>query len=235
MPEDDNQTQPPAHQREAFDVGSVAVVNADEPQAAAATPQPPKDPPPLSKIGALAIAKADEQLLEPGEHLVTVIRRHPIGIIGIYAEMLSGILLVVGLVMLAVLGFFVSLSSQTKGLVAAMGVFVIAFLIVILFVATYVYRQCRLVVSDKSVIQVMQKALFNKKISRLSMSNVEDVNVEQKGVLPSMFNYGTLTIQTAGEVDNFVFSMCPTPDTYADRILGARQAYARAFSDDNEN
>ena len=122
-----------------------------------------------------------------------------------------------------------------KGLVAAMGLFVVAFLVAILIISTYVYRQCRLVVSDKSVIQVMQKALFNRKISRLSMSNVEDVNVIQQGVLASMFNFGTLTIQTAGEVDNFVFTLCPSPDIYANRILEARQAYARSFSDEHEN
>lgn len=213
------------HHKEKFELGSVAVVNAD---AQAAAQEPTK---PFSKIGNLALSK-EEKMMEPGEQLVTVVRRHPIGLVGIYAEMLSGILLVVGMVLTAILGFLVSASGQTKGLIAALGLFIIAFLTMILIIAVYVYRKCRLIVTDKSVVQVIQRSFLNRKISRLSMSNVEDVNVEQKGILAMLFNYGTLTIQTAGEVDNFVFKLCPTPDAYANRILEARQAFARAYARD---
>lgn len=223
-PQDQN---PPPRQRETLNVGAVAVVNADQPTASSPAPT-------VSKIGALALYKTDEKLLEPGEHLVTVVRRHPIGIIGIYAEMLVGIIGVIALVLLSIYSFFASLSGASKGLIAAGAVFVVAFLVALLIVSTYVYRQCRLLVSDKSVIQVLQKALFNRKISRLSMSNVEDVNVEQKGILQSMFNYGTLIIQTAGEVDNFVFAYCPNPDGYASRILEARQQFVRSYGEHPE-
>jgi hypothetical protein len=59
---------------------------------------------------------------------------------------------------------------------------------------------------------------------------VEDVSAEQKGFLPTFFNYGTLVVQTAGEMENFVFPYCPNPNKYADRILDARQAYADQHS-----
>jgi uncharacterized membrane protein YdbT with pleckstrin-like domain len=74
----------------------------------------------------------------------------------------------------------------------------------------------------------MQKTLFNRKVSRLSMSNVEDVNEEQRGIIASIFNYGTLTVQTAGTEDNFIFTMCPNPAQLADKIIEARQAYAKS-------
>ena len=221
----DNKTEP----KEAFEIGSIAVTNADAQEPQAQTPDEPK--PMGAKIGALAVSNADEKLLEPGEHLVTVVHRHPIGIIAIYIEMLLGIAGVIALVLLAIFSFFVSISSSAKGMIGAGAVFVVGFLIFILFVATYVYRQCRLVVSDKSVVQVLQKALFNRKVSRLSMSNVEDVNVEQKGILQSLLNYGTLTIQTAGEVDNFVFPLCPHPNDYATRVLEARQQFTKTYRD----
>lgn len=216
-------------QTEALNVGAMAVVHADS--AEPSSPAPSRPSRQASKIGAFAIAKTDEKLLEPGEHLVTVVRRHPIGIIGIYAEMGVGIIGVIGLVLLAIYSFFRSLSGSDKGLIAASALFVVGFLVALLLISTYVYRQCRLIVSDKSVIQVLQKALFNRKISRLSMSNVEDVNVEQQGILQTWFNYGTLTIQTAGEVDNFVFPFCPDPDNYANRILEARQQFVRDYGE----
>ena len=208
--------------KEQLNIGAMAVVHADE---------APAQPPTVNKIGAFSIAKSDEKLLEPGEKLVTIVRRHPIGIVGIYAEMGAGIAAVVAIVLLAIYSFFNNLSSSTKGLIAAGAVFVVAFLVIILLVSVYVYHQCRLVVTDKSVVQILQKALFNRKISRLSMSNVEDVNVTQQGILQTYFNYGTLVIQTAGEVDNFVFAYCPDPDNYANRILEARQQFVRQYGE----
>lgn len=209
--------------KEVFNVGSLAVVNAD------AQPAEAKPANNFNKLGALALSRADLQVLEPGEHLVTVVQRHPIGLVGIYTEMLTGI---VGVMVLAIVGMFVlstHLSGAAKGLIAAGGVLVVGFMIALLLISSYVYRRSKLLVTDKSVVQILQHALFNRKISRLSMSNVEDVNVEQKGLLQSLFNYGTLTIQTAGSEDNFVFTMCPTPDKHAERILEARQSYVRSY------
>ena len=207
----------------------------NEPEPTNASQPAPVPDPAIPKIGALAIATADdEQLLEPGEHLVTVVRRHPIGLVAIYVEMLAGIAAVIAMLLYGILVFFKNNSGSAKGLAAAGAVFVIAFIILLLIISTLVYRRCRLIVTDKSVVQIIQKALFNRKISRLSMSNVEDVNVEQKGILASLFNYGTLTIQTAGQEDNFVFSLCPKPNDLADRILQARQRYAQSLEEGNE-
>ncbi len=187
-----------------------------------------------AKIGAFAINNSDEQMLEPGEQIVTVVHRHPIGIIGIYAEMLFGIVALAVLVFLVSDGFFNQVSGQDLILVGSAAVFIGIFLVVMLVIATYIYRRSRLIVTDKSLVQVIQRALFNKKVSRLSMSNVEDVNVEQKGIMATVLGYGTLTIQTAGQIDNFIFPLCPSPDKYAERILEARQKYAKAHEDQKD-
>jgi uncharacterized membrane protein YdbT with pleckstrin-like domain len=84
------------------------------------------------------------------------------------------------------------------------------------------------------LVQIIQKSLFIRKISRLSFSNVEDVTAEQRGILASIFNYGTLLIQTAGTEDNFEFKYCPTPNKYADEIIEARQRYARSLEEEHE-
>jgi hypothetical protein len=75
--------------------------------------------------------------------------------------------------------------------------------------------------------QITQRSLVNRKISQLSLANVEDSHAEQRGILPTIFNYGTLTIQTAGEMENFIFTLCPNPTKYAEEILEAHQNYAR--------
>jgi hypothetical protein len=190
-----------------------------------AEPQtPPAVPPPITGLS----KNAQEDLLEPGECVLTVVRRSFIGLLGIY--------LVATLAFGAIVTLFITLSPNgfdtSEGLLegGANSIIAVAALLLalILFTVTYIYRQSRLLVTDRSLVQIMQKTLFIRKVSRLSMSNVEDVSEEQRGVLAHLFNYGTLIVQTAGEMENFIFTLCPNPARLADRIIEARQAYAQS-------
>jgi uncharacterized membrane protein YdbT with pleckstrin-like domain len=192
---------------------------------------PPQTPPPLAG----AARSPEEDMLEPGERVLTVVRRSAVGLLGIYLVATAAILAIVGLVIALSPDTFntdsVNISAALSGIIIVGA----TLLVLILFTATYIYKQSRLLVTDKSLVQIMQKTLFNKKVSRLSMSNVEDVSEEQRGFLASFFNYGTLTVQTAGTEDNFVFSLCPNPAKLADRIIEARQAYAKSIEEEQEN
>ncbi len=167
-------------------------------------------------------------ILEQGEEVATIVRRHPIGIVGFYIEGLIGVLLVSGFAYW--MGDILS-GEKNGGIIIASTIIAVAFLVFFLFVATYVYRQCRILVTDRSLVQVMQKSLFIRKVSRLSLSNVEDVSAESRGILASIFGYGTLMIQTAGALENFEFSHCPNPSFYADQIIEARQRYALSLQE----
>jgi hypothetical protein len=202
----------------AFEVGSIAVENSDKNSSHPST----------NNIGSVAVKNADEKLVEPGEIIEKVVHRHPIGIVGIYAEMIIGILVVLVGVGLAFNDTFGTLPSGAKAWISLAALLLISFLVIILLISAFVYRASRIILTDQSLVAVVQQALFARKISRLSMSNVEDVTAEQKGILQSVFNFGTLTIQTAGQEDNFIFPFCPKPNDVADEILQARQAYARA-------
>jgi membrane protein YdbS with pleckstrin-like domain len=195
-------------------------------------PQPaPATPPPLSGISK---SFADD-MLEPGESILTVVHRSLVGLVGIY--------LVAIVAVGAILVLFITLSPDTfdtssnniSPQLSAIMIVAAVLLVLILFTATYVYRQSRLLITDRSLVQIMQKTLFNRKVSRLSMSNVEDVNEEQRGIISGLFNYGTLTIQTAGTEDNFVFTLCPNPTRLADKIIEARQAYAEKLKEEDQS
>ncbi len=194
---------------------------------------PPSMMPPINMSRRPEI-KGSEDLLEPGEQVVVVVRKHPIGIVGIYVEALVGLLVVFGLFLAIAPDFFNGLSDQAYKVLVGIIIFGLAVLILFLFIATYVYRQSRLIVTDRSLVQILQKSLFIRKISRLSMSNVEDVTAEERGMLSTIFDYGTITVQTAGTLENFIFPYCPTPAKYADQIIEARQRYARALEEEHE-
>jgi membrane protein YdbS with pleckstrin-like domain len=190
----------------------------------------PAAPPPIVGIS----KKPEEDMLEPGESILTVVHRSVIGLIGIYMVASIALLAIVGLVIALSPDTFRTSDNELSGSLMAVIALAAVLLGLILFAATYIYRQSRLLVTDRSLVQIMQKTLFIRKVSRLSMSNVEDVSEEQRGILANIFGYGTLTVQTAGTMENFIFTLCPNPAKLADRIIEARQAYAKSVQEENE-
>ncbi len=193
--------------------------------------QAPPDPRPIPP--ARPQFKPHSDLLRSDEHMIITIRRHPLGIVLIYLESLIGILAFIAVAIIVAPTVLNSLAPNTRSLVVGAAILALAILIFVLLVATYVYRQSRLLITDQSVIQINQQGLFIRKVTRLSIANVEDVNAEQKGILASIFGYGTLIIQTAGTMENFIFQWCPNPNKYAAIIMQARQDYAESLQEKN--
>jgi membrane protein YdbS with pleckstrin-like domain len=194
---------------------------------------PPKNQENSNSQPQLNVSSKDSKMIAPvvamlnkDEHVVTIVHRSIVGLILIYLSAFGVVVALLALVILAFPDLFSELSANSNILLMAAAVFALALVYIMLFLATYIYRQNILVVTDQNLIQILQRGLFSRRISRLSMSNVEDVTADQRGFLPTIFNFGTLMVQTAGEMENFVFTYCPNPNIYADRILDAREAYA---------
>jgi hypothetical protein len=159
------------------------------------------------------------------ETLIADIRRHPFGLFLIYLQ----VVVALGLSLVLIFAFLPSVietlnvdSSAANSLATAFGFFAVVFGLIFFVLATRIYKGNQLIVSDKNVTQVLQIGLFNRKVSELSMANIEDVTAQQRGIFPTMFNYGVLRIETAGEQNNFSFVYCPNPNAYAKAILDAR-------------
>lgn len=195
--------------------------------------------PKQSPIGPDAIARRQpvfdptgriEQLTSE-ETLVADIRRHSFGLFVIYLQIFVALTLswILIFALLPSVGETFGFSQASANVMAtAFGFFALVFGIIFLILATRIYRGNQLIISDKNVTQVLQIGLFHRKVSELSMANVEDVTAQQQGVFPTIFNYGILKIETAGEQNNFVFIYCPNPNAYAKAILDARLAFITA-------
>ena len=175
---------------------------------------------------------ASAQLVDSDEKVLAVVRQHWMGLFAIIAVTFSALFALLALAIILGVDSENGIDRTTYGLIMGAGVFVVGILLFMLLVVTFIYRQSKFTITDESLVQIVQATLFNRKVARLSMSNVEDVSVHQKGVLQTLFGYGTLTVQTAGEEDNFIFKLCPTPNKYAEIILDARQAYAQKHPSD---
>jgi len=163
---------------------------------------------------------------EPGAQPVCEIKRHPIGIMGLYVG--------VGFLMLivALVAFVVApkvLTGFTSSQVISVGalVFIVAALIAggFLFVAHKVYWGNRWIVSSESITQMTRISLFDKQTSQLSLGDLEDLTAEQDGLLAQMFHYGVISAETAAATDKFTFRYCPKPTYYAQQILAARDRF----------
>lgn len=164
--------------------------------------------------------------VDSDEQLLAIIKRHPFGIIKIYAMMILGIGAAGSLVYYLLPNFFVREENpEIYSAIAIIAGVVIALLVVILVVATIVYTQSKLVVTDKTITQTLQIGLFNRKVSQLAVSNIEDVTANKNGFFPTILNFGKLFVETAGEQENFHFEYCPDADHYAKLILETRQQF----------
>lgn len=186
-------------------------------------PQTPPQPeqPDQAKLHPLVV-------LRPGERVICEIKRHPIGILMMYASGAFAILITALLAIFApsILGDYSSVSAtdiQTMGLIGV-GIITVG-ITAILFLSTTIYWQNRWIVTDDSITQITQNGLFGRRVSQLSMESLEDITVDQNGIVQSMFNFGTLHAETAGEKSKFVFIYCPDPNKFARQILQAHEMF----------
>jgi len=164
--------------------------------------------------------------MQPDEQVLASLGRHPIGLVYIYLEAIAAVVAIAGLVIFLAPSFFSELNSQENITLTVVLILLVGLVAFVLLLLTSVYRANKLTITNKAVIQTLQQGPFAQKTSRLSMADVEDVTSNQKGILQTLFNYGTLLVETSGEMKNFHFSYCPNPSQYALTISQARQKYA---------
>lgn len=74
------------------------------------------------------------------------------------------------------------------------------------------------IVTDERIVDVDFYNLIYKEISDAKIDKIQDVTYKVGGVVPTLFNYGDLLVQTAGTIPNFDFVAVPNPAEVA-RIL----------------
>lgn len=94
------------------------------------------------------------------------------------------------------------------------------FLWILFFVAWTNYYLDVLVITNKRIIDIEQVSLFSRDNVSVPLQNIQDVKVEVFGILPSLLDYGNLSVQTAGESREVVISRIAHPHRVRERILG---------------
>lgn len=165
-----------------------------------------------------------EQIMA-SETKVADIRRHPFGLVVLYFQFILAMGLSIGLIVF-LLPSVVGIENTTGNLFIGLLILLMStFGLVYLVLATRIYKGNQLIITDLNVTQVQQIGLFNRKVSELTMANIEDVTANIDGIFGTIFNFGTVTVETAGEQNNFVFKYCPNPNAYAKALQDSRSYF----------
>lgn len=192
------------------------------------------DPKLLSPAGHRALDMIE---FDKDEKLLREIRKHPIGLVFIYITgafvtfLLTGIaILTAALLSSGDLPESSGFSNGAAGaLVIALCIFLAALSVIATAIAAYLFRSNVILVTSDKLAQLLNPSLFNRKISQLNINDVQDVTVTQRGILPHAFNYGTLVVETAGEQQNYTFSLVPDPYATSKTIIGAHEKNVARF------
>jgi hypothetical protein len=163
---------------------------------------------------------------DENEQLLADVRRHWLGRVSIF---IGGGILILLLFLFTVTspsllrGAGFNADASTKGAIGLGAIIVGALIGLGTFVMLWIYNQNHMLITNENVIEVRQVNLFTRKVSHLNMINVEDVTVLKKGIFQTAFNYGTISIETAGEKDNFTFIYTPSPDIYRRMVINAHE------------
>lgn len=93
------------------------------------------------------------------------------------------------------------------------------------------------VVTNRRIINIEQKSLFMRQSSEQKLYRIQDVTAELRGFFSTIFNYGTVYIQTAGEEQRFIFKQVPDPNGVArkiNKLAEERKRYERMLEHDDE-
>lgn len=110
-------------------------------------------------------------------------------------------------------------------------VFVGLFTLAVLFI----WRRNQIVVTNEHIVDIDQLGLFQRNVATLTLTRIQDVSAVVHGPFQTLFQYGTVIIQTAGERENFNFDYVPNPYEVEQYILQVHHKYVHGDGGESQD
>lgn len=136
--------------------------------------------------------------LHPNEEVKLIIRHH-------WAGFLSTLALTLSMIVVPLVIFFAAHSALKTSLDQLIPYIALTFSAFILFILTFLlgswinYYYDVIFITSERIINVDQEGLLARRTSELNIKQVQDVSAEVNGFLRSIFDFGLLIVETAGE------------------------------------
>lgn len=75
------------------------------------------------------------------------------------------------------------------------------------------------VVTNRRLIDIEQYGFFHRETSTLRMEQIQDITTETRGILPTIFNFGHIYVQSAAESREFTIRGIPNPRNIKELIF----------------
>lgn len=109
------------------------------------------------------------------------------------------------------------------------------YLVLFVFVVWLIRYLDAVVLTSEHLVKIEQFALFSRRISELDLGTIEDITFIQRGVFATIFKFGDVVVQTAGELPNFILSSFGDPEGLQQKIMEAQESYQNRGSKLSDN
>ena len=141
-----------------------------------------------------------------GETVILVIRAHPILLV---PWLINGLLMLVVLILLNIYLPLIWVMSAVQMLF--MNLSVVVFILSYYWFHFLSYYFNVGVISSRRILDIDFSSVLFKQVSETRLERIEDITATSGGYAASLFNFGNVHIQTAGEMLNFEFINSPRP------------------------
>ncbi len=93
------------------------------------------------------------------------------------------------------------------------------FLWLFVFIVWIDYYYDLWLITNQRLLDIEQKGFFSRTVSELDLKRIQDITSEVHGILATLFEFGNINIQTAGERERFTLHSIPHPVTIRRKIV----------------
>ena len=166
--------------------------------------------------------------LHDDEEVVATIKRHPVHL---WAR---EILIAVIILIVLILWYNFGLGSSSESISMFWNIVAVATVVVGLFLAYsywYRYNNDLWLITSQRLVDSTRSTPFSQSVSTADLLNIQDINVRQRGISQSIFQYGDVQCQTASASANtFEFNGVADPQEVLEQIEQSRTNARRGQS-----
>lgn len=156
----------------------------------------------------------------PGEKIIKVVRRNPYVVFKRFLVFVFMLIIPIGFLIFFYINYPYVFEDSLGKAVIVLGTSAFYLFAWLLFFFSFMdYYLDIWVITSERIITIEQRGFFSRTICEQMMFRVQDVWSEVKGIIPTLLNFGEITVQNAGEEDTIVFHQASNPDKIRELIM----------------
>ena len=159
-----------------------------------------------------SIRKFPQVKIDDDEYVVMSLRRHWIGLLGVFlTTFILFVLLVSAWILICYTPNRFEIPEQMKTNLSLIFAPLSALVLVAGYIGYSTYVSNKLFVTNERVVQWIVKGLLERNSQVINLEAVEDISFSQSGLLQHIFNYGTVRMSTTGDESTYTFNFTSSP------------------------